>query len=67
MTDLLLKHYLENHSAISLSKIIGKSTQIISYWRNDAAANTFIRYDVKTGKVYRVWSETIKNHYERTL
>ena len=66
MTTVLLKHYLINHNGASLSRLVGESEQLISYLKHNDLDDTYVSYDVATGKVYKFWSEKIKVYYEST-
>lgn len=68
MVTLLLKEYLDirgRSSAANLARKTGVDTKLISYLKNAGKANVYISYDVKTGDVYRMWSEVVNNYYER--
>ena len=63
MQTVLLKDYLKENSAISLSRVAGMSTQLISYLKLAGKDNVYV--DTVDGVVVDVYRKLIDHYYER--
>ena len=64
MQTVLLKDYLKENSAISLSRLTLMSTQLISYLKLAGKDNVYVDTD-SDGEVVDVYRKLIDHYYER--